>query len=103
VVITPFTPLQTLQKCLQIEKSMGRHREIKWGPRLIDIDILLYNDVKIQHENLQIPHPFLHQRRFVLQPLADVLPHFKHPSLNKTLQELLTECPDTLPVTHFYP
>jgi 2-amino-4-hydroxy-6-hydroxymethyldihydropteridine diphosphokinase len=102
-VITPFTPLQTLQKCLQIEKSMGRRREIKWGPRLIDIDILLYNDVKIQHENLQIPHPFLHQRRFVLQPLADVLPHFKHPSLNKTLQELLTECPDTLPVTPFYP
>jgi len=103
VVITPFTPLQTLQKCLQIEKSMGRRREIKWGPRLIDIDILLYNDAQIQRHNLQIPHPFLHQRRFVLQPLADVLPRYNHPTLHKTLQQLLTECPDTLPVTPFHP
>ena len=103
VVITPFTPLQTLQKCLQIEKSMGRRREIKWGPRLIDIDILLYNDAQIQRNNLQIPHPFLHQRRFVLQPLADVLPRYNHPTLHKTLQQLLTECPDTLPVTPFHP
>lgn len=101
ILKTPFSPIQCLQKCLQIEKSMGRKREIKWGPRIIDIDILLYNNIKINTPNLQVPHPHLHERRFVLEPLCDVLPNFKHPYLKKNLSQLLKECPDSLPVTPY--
>jgi 2-amino-4-hydroxy-6-hydroxymethyldihydropteridine diphosphokinase len=100
---TPFTPQMVLQKCLAIEKQLGRHREIKWGPRSIDIDILLYNNAQITAHNLQIPHPFLQERRFVLQPLCEIIPNYHHPILHKTLQQLLVNCPDTLPVNRYLP
>ncbi len=103
LIKTPFTPKMLLNKCLEIEKQLGRRREIKWGPRIIDIDILLYNNIKIASESLNIPHPHMQDRRFVLQPLAEIAPSYLHPVLNKSLQDLLANCPDTLPVQLFYP
>lgn len=103
IVKTPFTPKMLLNKCLYIEKQLGRRRDIPWGPRTIDIDILLYNDAIIDKETLQIPHPHMQNRRFVLQPLADIAPNYRHPRHRKSLKELLAACPDTLPVLPFYP
>ncbi len=86
---------QTILENLQlIENAMGRTREIKWGDRSMDIDILFLSDKIINTPNLQIPHPYLQERRFVLKPLCDVLPNFIHPVFNKKVKELLQECPD---------
>lgn len=93
-----FTPQMCLKRCLHIEKIMGRERDIKWGPRIIDIDILLYNNIKLQSPGLLIPHPFLQDRRFVLQPLVDILPNYQHPVLRRSLRLLLSNCTDALPV-----
>jgi len=101
-ISTPFSPLQTLERCLRIEKQMGRHRKMKWGPRIIDIDILLYNDKIIRENQLSIPHPMMHERRFVLAPLAEILPQKKHPLLKKSFKDLLLQCPDTLPVKSIF-
>ena len=70
---TKLTPQQLLEKCLSIENEIGRVREEKWGPRLIDIDILYYNNEIINEENLIIPHPFIQEREFVLKPLNEIL------------------------------
>jgi len=102
-VITPFTPLSCLQKCLYIEKMMGRYRTQKWGPRTIDIDILLFDEITHQSKSLQIPHPQLHLRNFVLQPLSEILPNALHPSLHKSIKELSNTCPDTLPTKIVFP
>ncbi|HHT9117395.1 MAG TPA: 2-amino-4-hydroxy-6-hydroxymethyldihydropteridine diphosphokinase, partial [Candidatus Hypogeohydataceae bacterium YC38] len=67
----------------------GRKREEKWGPRTIDIDILLYDNCILQEEDLKIPHPMMHRRRFVLEPLSDIAPKAMHPVLNKTASEIL--------------
>ncbi len=102
-ITTPFTPLQTLERCLRIEKQMGRHRTMKWGPRIIDIDILLYNDIVNTTETLQIPHPHMQNRRFVLQPLTEIAPQYLHPVFKTTLSTLLNRCADPLPVTLYHP
>ena len=70
---TKLVPQMLLQKCLSIENEIGRIREEKWGPRLIDIDILYYNDLIIDDENLKIPHPFINEREFVLNPLKEII------------------------------
>ena len=75
---------------------------MKWGPRIIDIDILLYNDKIIRENQLFIPHPMMHERRFVLAPLAEILPQKKHPLLKKSFKDLLLQCPDTLPVKSLF-
>ena len=72
-VETTLSPQKLLEKCLSIEDQIGRIRKEKWGPRLIDIDILYYNDLKIEEENLKIPHPFINEREFVLKPLTEIL------------------------------
>ncbi|PHX93101.1 MAG: 2-amino-4-hydroxy-6-hydroxymethyldihydropteridine diphosphokinase [Flavobacteriales bacterium] len=95
---TPFSPIQVMQKCLQIEKEMGRTRIEKWGPRTIDIDVLLYNNCILKHPLLILPHPFLHERRFVLKPLAEIMPNKKHPILQLSFLKLLEICEDNLPV-----
>ena len=77
---------------------MGRIREQKWGTRLIDIDILYYNDNIIQKPNLVIPHPFLQDRRFTLIPLVEIAPEYIHPILLKTNKELLNNCTDSTKV-----
>ncbi|TXH20184.1 MAG: 2-amino-4-hydroxy-6-hydroxymethyldihydropteridine diphosphokinase [Chitinophagaceae bacterium] len=88
-----------LEKVLSIEKKLGRERTTKYAARTIDIDILFYNNEIVLEDHLKIPHPFIHKRRFVLEPLNEISPQFKHPLLQKTIGELLAECDDTGVVT----
>jgi len=74
---TTLSPDDLLNVCLQIEIDLGRKREIKWGPRIIDLDILLYNQENIESENLIVPHPRMHERAFVLAPLLELDPTIK--------------------------
>ena len=90
-----------LQKILNIEWKIGRVREEKWGPRLIDIDILFYGDVLIDEPELKVPHPELHKRRFTLEPLAELAAGFIHPVLHKNISELKNELKDNLIVKKF--
>jgi 2-amino-4-hydroxy-6-hydroxymethyldihydropteridine diphosphokinase len=90
---TSKTPQQLMTAILRIEEEMGRRRTQKKGPRSIDIDILLFDDIIMDSTNLTIPHPALQQRRFVLEPMAEIAPEVVHPSLKKTIRELR----DTLP------
>jgi len=95
---TSHTPEDLLFRITKIEKEMGRVRYEKWKERLIDIDILYYNDKIIQSAGLMIPHPELHKRRFTLVPLCEISPDEIHPLLKKTNLELLEETEDRLKV-----
>lgn len=86
---------------LDIEKQMGRRREGKYGPRIIDIDILFFNNSIIHEPLLVIPHPEIQHRRFALTPLAEIAPFLIHPVLQKTIRQLLAECTDPLAVKQF--
>jgi len=88
---TEMQPEQLLTKVKEIEKAMGREKSFKWGPRIIDIDILFYDDVVINTELLKIPHPYIPEREFVLRPMAEIAPDFIHPVLKKDIQTLLKE------------
>ena len=101
VVETKLTALQTMQTILAIEKKMGRVRTKKNAPRIIDIDILFFNKEIIHTKDLDIPHPRLQERNFVLIPLNQLSPNLKHPVLNKTIKELLKTSADTLTVKKF--
>lgn len=87
---TDIAPPTLLSSLKILEKEMGRTPTVQWGPRLIDIDILLYEDVVVQSADLTIPHPFMHERAFVLIPLADIAPEAVHPLEKKTIAELAT-------------
>lgn len=100
-VETLLTPQETMLKILQIEELMGRSRKGKWESRIIDIDILFYEDAVIQQPDLIIPHPYLHQRRFTLIPLVEIHPSKIHPVLKKTCRQLLDEVSDQLPVAEY--
>jgi 2-amino-4-hydroxy-6-hydroxymethyldihydropteridine diphosphokinase len=100
-VSTKLSAEDVLKTILSIEEKMGRKRVEKMGPRTIDIDILFYNDEIISLPNLSIPHPHIANRRFVLEPLAEIAPAFVHPVLQKNITELLNDCPDTLEVNIF--
>ncbi|MFN3699409.1 MAG: 2-amino-4-hydroxy-6-hydroxymethyldihydropteridine diphosphokinase [Dictyoglomus sp.] len=91
LVETDFSPHQLLKVLLDIEREMGRVRTIKWGPRIIDLDIIFYDDLIIQEENLVIPHPDAHNRIFVMGPLLEIAPDFVHPVLKKTIKEIYIE------------
>ena len=94
---TPLKPKALLQQILEIEKQLGRIRHEKYGPRIIDIDILFYNDEIYNDSLLTVPHPALQYRRFALKPMNEIAPNFVHPVLKKTIAKLLEECPDDLP------
>lgn len=91
--------MEILDRVQNIEDKLGRVRLEKWGARVIDIDMLYYNAEVINTERLQIPHPYLHKRRFTLLPLAEIAANFIHPLLVQSNHELLRNCPDDLPVT----
>jgi len=86
---TDLTPHELLQALKTIESHLGRRETFRWGPRTIDLDLLFYDEEQIQLEDLQVPHPRLHERQFVLIPLAEIVPHLLHPVLKKTVQKLL--------------
>jgi len=101
-VHTALSANTLLDQVLKIENDLGRKRDIKYGPRLIDIDILFFNKEVIEQKGLNIPHPQLHKRRFALQCLNDIAPTFVHPVFCKTVKQLLAECIDALPVNKFF-
>ncbi|QDK78096.1 2-amino-4-hydroxy-6-hydroxymethyldihydropteridine diphosphokinase [Spirosoma sp. KCTC 42546] len=100
-VETMLEPEEVLTQTQAIEQELGRIRLEKWGARVIDIDILYYDQLIWQTDTLTIPHPYLHQRRFTLVPLAEIAPAFVHPVLKKTTVELLEECEDESEVINF--
>ncbi|AEV97326.1 2-amino-4-hydroxy-6-hydroxymethyldihydropteridine pyrophosphokinase [Niastella koreensis GR20-10] len=95
---TLLTPQELITTILSVEEQLGRRRMEKNGPRVIDIDIIFYNDLVMHEPHLTIPHPQLQNRRFVLIPLIEIAPDLVHPVLHKTLIELLSECRDDLAV-----
>ncbi|MBL0342129.1 MAG: 2-amino-4-hydroxy-6-hydroxymethyldihydropteridine diphosphokinase [Bacteroidetes bacterium] len=95
---TSLNPFDLLDLILKIENLLGRVRTIKNGPRIIDIDILLFNQLIINEPALQIPHPRMHLRRFNLLPLNEIAPFWIHPVLNQEVSEILSNCTDSLEV-----
>ena len=85
---TLLMPEELLKELLAVEEKLGRIREIKWGPRLIDLDILIFDDEVIDEENITIPHPWMSERMFVLEPLAEIAPNVVHPLSRKRIREL---------------
>lgn len=88
---TDKNPSALLHILKNLETEIGRRDEIRWGPRIIDLDILMYNDQVIKTAELEIPHPEMCERAFVLKPLAEIAPNVQHPVLRKSIQELLNE------------
>jgi 2-amino-4-hydroxy-6-hydroxymethyldihydropteridine diphosphokinase len=80
-----------LGRMLEIERSLGRERREKWSPRVIDLDLLLYDDQVIDSADLKVPHPLMHLRRFVLEPLAEIAPDIVHPVLKRSARSLLID------------
>jgi 2-amino-4-hydroxy-6-hydroxymethyldihydropteridine diphosphokinase len=97
------TPEQMMARLLRIEFALGRTREVKDGPRTIDLDLLFYGDMESHTEFLRLPHPRLHERRFVLEPLAEIAPHLVHPVLNRSVEELLESVVDNSKVKRWVP
>lgn len=98
IIHTDLSAEQLMEKILKIEEEMGRIRTVKNASRIIDIDILFFNDEVINKKKLIIPHPEIPNRRFVLVPLNELSPGFIHPLLKKSIQELLSTCNDMLAV-----
>ncbi|WP_104380810.1 2-amino-4-hydroxy-6-hydroxymethyldihydropteridine diphosphokinase [Sphingobacterium sp. HMA12] len=98
LINTVLSPIECLNCTQQIELDLGRVRLKKWGQRAIDIDLLYFNDETINYPNLIIPHPFISERRFTLEPLAEIAPDYIHPVYKKNNVSLLRNCKDKLPV-----
>ncbi len=87
-VETKLSCRDVLERLLKIEKEIGRIRKFKWGPRLIDLDIIFFNDEIYDEKDLKVPHPDMQNRKFVLEPLYEICPYFVHPVFKKTVEEL---------------
>ncbi|MDR2659722.1 MAG: 2-amino-4-hydroxy-6-hydroxymethyldihydropteridine diphosphokinase [Spirochaetaceae bacterium] len=85
---TELEPYDLLKACMDIEQRLQRKRVIRWGPRTVDLDILLYGDMQIEQPDLTIPHPRMHEREFALLPLSEIAPRRVHPKLKTTIEEL---------------
>jgi 2-amino-4-hydroxy-6-hydroxymethyldihydropteridine diphosphokinase len=94
-ISTKLSPEDLMAELLKIEAIIGRIRTVKMGPRIIDLDILAYNQLILDSPSLQIPHPALPFRRFALTPLNEIAPELMHPLLQKTISTLLLDCTDT--------
>lgn len=92
---TSYQPLELLTKTQEIEAKLGRVRDIRWGPRIIDLDILLYNQENSKMDRLIIPHPRMHERAFVLIPLNEIAPQLNIPPWNKRVVDFINELPET--------
>lgn len=90
-VETELSCREVLEKLLNIESDIGRVREFKWGPRIIDLDIIFFNSEVYNEEDLKVPHPDMQNREFVLKPMADLCPDYIHPILNKSVSMLLED------------
>ncbi len=97
-ITTDLTAPELLKQVLSIEESLGRVRQVKYGPRTIDIDILFFYNLILELPDLKIPHPELHNRRFALQCLVEIAPELMHPVLGKSVRQLLEDCNDKLAV-----
>ena len=100
---TELSPRELMNVCLETERSMGRIREEKNGPRVIDVDVLFFGEEKLEEPGLVIPHPRLHLRRFVLEPLFEIAPTLLHPVLGLSVDELRARCTDASAVRPFVP
>ena len=100
-VETKLKPKKILEKIHEIEKLLDREETYKWGPREIDIDILFYGEEMISEVDLTIPHPFIHERKFTLIPLAEIAPELYHPIMGANIMDLLLECEDQSEVLEF--
>ncbi len=101
--VTNISPSQMLARMLRIEYLLGRRDKNLNKPRTVDLDLLLYGDRQCQTEFLTVPHPRMHERRFVLVPLAELAPHCIHPILNESVQEILNSCADDSTVKRWNP
>jgi 2-amino-4-hydroxy-6-hydroxymethyldihydropteridine diphosphokinase len=91
---TKLSAPELMDILLEIELKQGRVRQERWGPRTLDLDIIFFGEQLISTESLEIPHPRMEDRKFVLVPLNEINPNFIHPTFHKTVQQLLMECPD---------
>ena len=98
IIQSEFEAEALLNELLLIENKLGRVRNRKWEPRVIDLDILFFDDEIIQTSNLTVPHPEIQNRKFVLEPLCELIPGFIHPVLKKSVLQLRTDCNDKLEV-----
>ncbi|NQU16621.1 MAG: 2-amino-4-hydroxy-6-hydroxymethyldihydropteridine diphosphokinase [Candidatus Saganbacteria bacterium] len=88
---TELSPAKLMNEFQHIESTLGRERIAEWSPRTIDIDILFYDNLIISEDNIQIPHPLVHERLFILEPLKEIAPNFQHPALEKSVLDLFEE------------